>query len=119
MADDLQSKAADMMKKVLTLGVGTIFLTEESLRGMVNDFKLPKELIGGILDSAAKTKDEFLKNLSKDVMSKISDKLDPKALIDEFFARNDIDIHMKVSFSSKAGGKPAVKVTDADEEDFP
>lgn len=106
MADDLQSKAAEMMKKVLTVGVGTIFLTEESLRGMIGDLKVPKELLGGILDSAAKTKDEFLKNLSKDIMTKITDKMDPKmnlmTFVEEFFSRNDLDLHVKVSFKPKA-----------------
>jgi hypothetical protein len=106
MADDLQSKAAEVMKKVLTVGVGAIFLTEESLRGLVGDLKVPKELLGGILESASKTKNEFLQNLSKDVMSRVSDKIDPRALLDEFFARNEIDVHMKISFKPKAKEPP-------------
>jgi hypothetical protein len=101
MADDLQSKAAEMMKKVLTVGVGTIFLTEESLRGLIGELKVPKELLGGILESAQKTKDEFLKNLSKDVMSRVSDKIDPVTLVEEFLSRNDIDFHIKMSFKPK------------------
>jgi hypothetical protein len=101
MADDLQSKAAEMMKKVLTVGVGTIFLTEESLRGLIGELKVPKELLGGILESAQKTKDEFLKNLSKDVMSRVSDKMDPVSLVEEFLSRNDIDFHIKMSFKPK------------------
>jgi hypothetical protein len=105
MADDIKSTAAEMMKKVLTVGVGALFLTEESLRGLIGDFKVPKELLGGILESAAKSKDEFLKNLSKDVMSRVSDKIDPRALLDEFFARNEIDLHVKVSFKPKSKSK--------------
>lgn len=101
MADDLQSKATEMMRKVLTVGVGALFLTEESLRGLIGEFKVPKELLGGILESAAKSKDEFLKNLSKDVLSRVSDKIDPRALLDEFFARNEIDLHMRISFKPK------------------
>jgi hypothetical protein len=108
MADDLQSKAAEMMKKVLTVGVGTLFLTEESLRAMIADFKLPKELIGGILESAGKTKDEFLKTLSRDVLSKVTDRMDPMALLEEFFSRNEMDLHIKVNFKSKKSHpKPA------------
>jgi hypothetical protein len=105
MADDLQSKAAEMMKKVLTVGVGTIFLTEESLRGLIGELKVPKELLGGILESAQKTKDEFLKNLSKDVMSRVSDKIDPVTLVEEFLSRNDIDFHIKMSFKPKEKSK--------------
>jgi hypothetical protein len=101
MVDDLQRKAAEMVKKVLTVGVGAIFLTEESLRGLIGDFKVPKELLGGILESAAKTKNEFFQNLSRDVLSKVSDKIDPRALVDEFLSRNEIDVHMKISFKPK------------------
>ena len=49
----------DLMKKMLTVGVGTLFLTEESLRGLVSEIKLPKELLGGVLESANKTRKEF------------------------------------------------------------
>jgi hypothetical protein len=102
MADDLQSKAAEMMKKVLTVGVGAIFLTEESLRALVSEFKLPKELLSGILDSAAKTKNEFLRTLSQDVLSRVADKVDPSAVLQEFLTRNDVEFTIKVHVKPKA-----------------
>jgi hypothetical protein len=101
MADDLKSTAADLMKKVLTVGVGALFLTEESLRGLVTDFKLPKELLGGILDAAGKTKNEFLQNLSKEVLSKITDKMDPVALMEEFMRKNEINLQIKINVKPK------------------
>src|SRR5690606_9989416 len=66
--EDLQSKAADLVKKVLTVGVGAIFLTEESVRALVSEFKLPKELLTGILSTANKTRHEFLSKLSTDIL---------------------------------------------------
>ena len=102
MADDLQSKAAEMMKKVLTVGVGALFLTEESLRAMVTEFKLPKELLGGIFESANKTKKEFLQNLSKDVLSRVTDKMDPVAFLEEFLHKNEVELHIKVGFKPRA-----------------
>src|ERR1700756_4870864 len=101
MSDDIQSKAAELMKKVLTIGVGAIFLTEESLRGLIGEFKVPKELLSGILESAAKTKNDFLQSLSKDVLSRVSEKVDPRALLEEFFHRNEIELHMRISFKPK------------------
>lgn len=99
--EDLQSKAAEVMKKVLTVGVGAIFLTEESLRGLIGDLKVPKELLGGILDSANKTKNEFLQNLSKDVLARVTDKVDPRALLQEFFERNEIELSVRIGFKTK------------------
>src|SRR6478672_7680404 len=101
-ADDLKSQAAEMMKKVLTVGVGAIFLTEDALRGLVSEFKLPKELLGGILESARSTKNEFLQSLSQDVLSKITDKVDPAALLQEFLGKNEIDLQIKVRFKPKS-----------------
>jgi len=99
--DNIQSKATDFVKKVLTVGMGTLFLTEESLKNMVSEFKLPKELLGGILESANKTRKEFLGNLSQDLMNRVSEKMDVRALVDEILEKNEIEIHMKVSFKAK------------------
>jgi hypothetical protein len=101
MADDLQGKAAEVMKKVLTVGIGAFFLTEESLRGLVSEFKLPKELLSAVLESANKTKGEFLKTLSRELMSQIVEKVDPAAVIQELLAKNEIDLQIKINLTPK------------------
>ena len=94
-------KASDLMKKVLTVGVGALFLTEESLRGMISEFKLPKEILSGVLDSANKTRKEFLQNLSHEVMDRIMERVDIGALIDELVSKNDIELTVKMRFAPK------------------
>ncbi len=106
MADDLQSRASEMMKKVLTVGVGTLFLTEEALRGLVSEFKLPKELLSSVLESASKTKDEFLGSLSRELMARVSDKVDPRALLDEILSKHQIELSVKINFTPKPPAKP-------------
>jgi hypothetical protein len=101
MGDDLSSKAAEMMKKVLAVGVGTLFLTEESLRGLISEFKLPKELLAGILESAQKTKDDFLKSFSREILAQVMDRVDPSALLQELVEKNEIDLKIQVSFKPK------------------
>jgi hypothetical protein len=108
-ADDFQSKAGDMVKRILTIGVGAIFLTEESLRGLVSEFKIPKELLSGILESASKTKNEFLQRLSTDVLDRIMSHVDPKALLEEILAKNDLEFEIKLSFKPKNGSTPTSK----------
>lgn len=100
--DDLQSKATDFVKKILTVGVGTIFLTEESIRKLVTDFKLPKELLGGILESAVKTKKDFLENFSKEVVTQLKSSVDPNRLVQELVENNEFEITIKVKAQSKA-----------------
>lgn len=109
MAEDIQTKAAELVKKVLTVGIGAIFLTEESLRNLASDFKLPKELLTGILASAGKTKTEFFGKLSTDVLDRLSSKVDPRALVEEILARNEIELNIKINFKPKGGAKEAAK----------
>ena len=101
MSDEFQSKAAEVMKKVLTVGVGAVFLTEESLRALVSEFKLPKELLVGILESANKTKEEFLNSLSREAVTKILEHVDPAALMTEFLTRHEVELNVKINFKAK------------------
>lgn len=103
MSDDIQSKAADLVKKILTVGVGAVFLTEESLRALVSEFKLPKELLTGLLDTAGKTKNEFLQKVSSDVIARITERVEAKALLEEILQKHhvDFDIKMSVNFRKK------------------
>lgn len=98
-SDDIQGKATDWVKKILTVGVGAIFLTEESLRAMVSEMKLPKELITGVLASAQKQKKEFLGKLSSDILEKVMEKMDPQALVKEVLESHEIKV--TVSFEPK------------------
>ncbi|MCM0606015.1 MAG: KR domain-containing protein [Xanthomonadaceae bacterium] len=102
MADDLQSKATDFVKKILSVGVGTIFLTEEAMRNMVTEFKLPKELINGIMQSANNTRKEFLQTLSHEVFENILSKVDSAKLIQEFFEKNEVDLQIRIKVSPKS-----------------
>ena len=101
MSDDIQSTAAELLKKVLTVGVGAIFLTEESLRGLVSEFKLPKELLIAILESANKTKAEFLRSFSNEVISRVMEKVDVAELVQEMLTHNEIQLEMNIRFKPK------------------
>ena len=99
------AKAIDFAKKLLTVGVGTAFLTEEALRTLVTEFKLPKELIGGILESSKSIRKEFIQNFASEMMSKVSDKVDPKIMMtemmNEFFRRNEVSFEIKLKVKEK------------------
>ena len=101
-AEDLQAKAAEVMKKVLTVGVGAFFLTEESLRGLVSEFKLPKELLTAILESAGKTRDEFLKSVSNEIIAQLKEHIDPSALIQEILLKNEVELKVKINLKPKS-----------------
>ena len=98
MADDLATKASDFLKKVVTAGVGAVFLTEESLKSLVGELKLPKELLVSLIESANKTRREFLQNMSQDVMNRIVSKVNVRDVMNEFLHQNEIDLHVRLRF---------------------
>lgn len=108
MAEDLQSKAGELMKKVLTVGIGAIFLTEESVRKMVSEFKLPKELITGLLETANKTRKEFLHDFSNDIITRINETVDLKKALQEFLEKNEIDLKIKMTIQPKGTQKTSI-----------
>ncbi len=109
MAEDLKDKAAELVKKVLTVGVGAAFMTEETVRNLVAELKLPKELIGGLLEGANKTKNEFFANLSREIIGRITEQLDPPALAQEILEKNEIEFTVKVNFRPKTGETKSAK----------
>ncbi len=88
-------------KKLMTVGVGTFFLTEEALRTLVTEFKLPKEIVGSILDGAKNVRKEFMENIVAEMMSKVQDKVDPQAIIADFFKKNEVSLEIKIKVKDK------------------
>src|SRR4051795_2108999 len=48
----------EFVRKVAVAGLGAIFMTEEGIRNLAGQLKLPKEVLGFIISQAEKTKDE-------------------------------------------------------------
>jgi len=100
-SDKAAGKAIDLIKKAITVGVGAAFLTEESLRAMVSELKLPKELIQGLLSNANQSKNEFLQKLSSDVLERIQSRVDLPALVQEVLEKNEIELSVRIKFHPK------------------
>jgi hypothetical protein len=57
----------EFMRKVAVAGLGAIFMTEEGIRSLAGQLKLPKEVLGFILSQAEKTKDEVGRVLAEEL----------------------------------------------------
>ena len=100
-AGKLGSKAGDLLKKAITVGLGAAFLTEESIRSLVGELKLPKELVTNLLHQANSTRSEFLGKFSQEVLEKIQSKIDPVELVTEVLRKNDIELTIKIKVNPK------------------
>jgi len=66
----------EAMRKVAFAGLGALFMTEEGIRGLAGQLKLPKEALGFVLSQAERTKDEVGRALSEELRRFLrSDKL--------------------------------------------
>ena len=66
----------EFVKKVAVAGLGALFMTEEGLRSLAGQLKLPKEMLSVILSQAEKTKDDIGRVVSEELRRFLqSDKL--------------------------------------------
>ncbi|OIQ16466.1 MAG: hypothetical protein BM556_15100 [Bacteriovorax sp. MedPE-SWde] len=101
MSDDKKdSPFGDVIKKVVSIGVGAAFMTEESVKNALGDLPLPKDIVNGLLQNAKSSKEEFLASMKEEVSNHLS-KVDPKKLVQEVLEDYDVNIEAKLSFTKK------------------
>lgn len=98
--ESIKDALRDSMKKIAMTGVGTIFLTEETIRNFLSEVKLPKEMWGGFLENANKTKSEFMASFSKELAQVIA-KIDMAAEAKKFLEGHKIKLNLEISFDKK------------------
>lgn len=51
----------DVFRRAMVAGLGAVFMTEEGIRTLVKDLKLPKDVVGYIVGQAERSKDELFR----------------------------------------------------------
>ena len=93
--------AMSWAKKLMTVGVGTFFLSEEALKTLVTEFKLPKDIVMTVLDGAKNVRKEFMQNVVTEMMGKIQDRVDPGVILADFLKKNDVTFEIKLKVKEK------------------
>src|SRR4051812_32272792 len=70
--EDDVPKWGEMIKRVMSVGLGAAFMTEESIRNTLGDIKLPKEVLTTILQGASRSKEDFLNKIGNETIKLIS-----------------------------------------------
>lgn len=95
----------DVIKKVVSIGVGAAFMTEDAVRGLLNDLPLPKDIISGLVQNAKGAKEDFTKAIREELRGHLS-RLDMAKLVDEIVQRYDFEITAQVRFKKKENAAP-------------
>jgi hypothetical protein len=90
----------DIIKRVVSVGVGAAFMTEESVKSLLGDLPIPKDVITGLVTNAKGAKEEFTKSLREEFRKYLS-KLDTEKLIDYILQNYDVEFNANVSFKKK------------------
>lgn len=97
---------SDILKKVVTTGMGAAFMTEEAVKDLLQGLPLPKEMVQGLLANAKSSKDEFIKSV-KSELKQYLDRIDLSKEIDRILDDYDMEINAKIKFKKRAGTKAA------------
>jgi len=70
-----RSLVSELIRKLAVAGVGAAVLTEEGLRQLAAQLRLPKDLLSGILSQADKTKEELGRIVGEEIRHFLQSKL--------------------------------------------
>lgn len=101
---DKDGKIGDLLKKVVTTGVTAAFMTEESVRALLKDVPLPKDIVGGLVENAKNTKSEFVSSVKNELKSYL-DKIDLSKEIDKIAEKYDFEVKATISLKKKKKAK--------------
>lgn len=101
---DKDGKIEGILKKVLTTGVTAAFMTEESIRAVLKDVPLPKDIVGGLVENAKSTKTEFVAGVKNELKTYL-DKIDLSREIDKILEKYDFEVNATISLKKKKKSK--------------
>lgn len=98
----------DVFRKAMVAGLGAVFMTEEGLRSMVKDLKLPKDVVGYIVGQAERSKDEFFRVIGDELRRFFEN---PALRRELTKVLSDMTIEVKAEIRLRPDGKsPEVKI---------
>ncbi|ATH07756.1 hypothetical protein BIY24_07290 [Halobacteriovorax marinus] len=98
--NEKESPLGDVIKKVVSIGVGAAFMTEDTVKNLLGDLPLPKDIVSGLVQNAKSAKEDFSNSVREEIAQHLS-KVDPKKLVSEVLDGYDIEVNAKFSFKKK------------------
>lgn len=99
-AEDKGVSITEVVKKIATAGLGAAFMTEEGVRNYLTGVKLPKEVMGLLVQGANKSKNEMLNMVSTEVIN-IINKIDFVEEASRFVENHKFKISAEIEVTKK------------------
>lgn len=105
-AKKLSGLVPDLVRRAVLTGVGALFMTEEGLRNLVGEMKLPKDALAFLLSQADKTRGEVARVVTQEVRRF----LESETLRREIWKLiNGVTLEVNATIQLKPSGKPGFK----------
>lgn len=101
MSEKKDSAIGDMIKKVVSVGVGAAFMTEESVKKILEDLPLPKDIISGLVQNAKGAKEDFTNGIREELRTYLS-KVDASKIVTDVLDKYDVEVEAKFKFKKKS-----------------
>lgn len=102
----LSGLVPDIVRRAVLTGVGALFMTEEGLRSLVGEMKLPKDALAFLLAQADKTRTE----VARVVTSEVRRFLESETLRREIWKLlTGVTLEVNASIQLKPSGEPGFK----------
>ena len=99
----LEGFIPDVVKRTFVTGLGALIMSEEGVRNMVSDMRLPKEAVGFIIQQADNTKRELLKIVAKEVRE-VLDTVNFGRELQKILTSITFEVSMQVRFKPNKDG---------------
>jgi hypothetical protein len=94
------SSFSEAIKRVVSIGVGAAFMTEDAIKSFLSEFQLPKDIVSGIQNNAKTAKDDFVEMIRAE-LSKKFEKINSADFFDELLQKYDVEVKATFSFKRK------------------
>lgn len=111
--DESLPKWGEVLKRVMSVGIGAAFMTEESIRGALGGLNLPKEVLTSMLQGANRSKEELLNRIGNEtikLLSKIDFVKEASRFVEEHKFRINAEIEVVKKSPDDAGLSLKTKV---------
>jgi hypothetical protein len=96
----------DIVRRAVLTGVGALFMTEEGIRNLVGDMKMPKDAIAFLMSQADKTRTEVARVVTQEVRRF----LESETLRREIWKLlRGVTLEVTATIQLKPSGEPGVK----------
>lgn len=99
-----ESPIGEVIKKVVSIGVGAAFLTEDAVKNILSDLPLPKDIISGLVQNAKGAKKDFTDSVRDEIKDYLSN-IDLKKVIENTLDEYDFEIKADIKLKRKKGRK--------------